>query len=131
MRCVVLMLVIGPLFATACDTGVPFARPINLDGQWRGVLQAGFGLVCFTVSDNQVIQVDDGCLGQSNAIISREPATITGDRVLWVFGIDLNGQSATVTLDVTVQPDGSLTGSMAVFTGGILLEPTPIVLNRR
>lgn len=120
------------VLAGSCNALPPGLLPNSLDGNWRLVFQAGFGVTCFTIVNNQIVQVDDGCLGRANAIVSNDPALISGDRVLWVFAIQTdNGGVSVITLDVVQQPDSTLVGTATLgFGGGGVGPPTPVVMAR-
>lgn len=110
---------------TACNTAPGVMGP-NFDGNWRLAGSAIPGFTCFTILNNQIIQMDDGCIGRSNAIISNQPAVISGNRAIWSFIFQGDsGLVSNLNIDVTMQPDGSLVGTAtfdAILSDNIVMN---------
>lgn len=101
------------LCVSGCGTGV--APQILLDGNWRITLTGGQGISgsqCITVSNGTIVAIDDGCIGNFLPILGASPAAVSGDRIVWFVAVtQLNLIEQQFTFDMTVQPDGSLTGT--------------------
>lgn len=100
-----------------CNTvpGIPLG---GLDGDWQITLTGGQGIAgsfCITVTGSTIVRFDDGCFGINLPILSASPAVISGDRIIWNVAVTqlFQGQSIIqqFTIDVLVQPDGSLVGT--------------------
>lgn len=121
----------GDFTDVACDAII---CPGGLDGEWRSM--DALGNACITISRDQIIQVDDGCVGVPNPSDSGRFQTTTGNRVLMhvvIFWPNTSPQAVTVfTWDVERQPrNGTLVGKRTVETNAGQNDRVPVVLYRR
>lgn len=84
----------------------------SVDGEWR--VSWAFGATCLEIADNEVAVVDDGCNGTNSAIVSREPVSFSGDRVIISFVAVVSGALVRISLDLDRQADGTYQGTITL-----------------
>lgn len=84
----------------------------SVDGEWR--VSWAFGVSCLEITDNEVGAVDDGCNGTNNVIVSREPVSLSGDRVFISFVAVVLDGLLRISLDLNRQADGTYQGTMTL-----------------
>jgi len=101
-----------------------------LDGDWRVVsVGAGFGDACFRVTDGRIVLWDDTCAGRFLIILNNPVAARSGEQiVLLVDVIMLTGELWNFTLDLIVQPDGTMAGRFIVHIPGVGSADEPVIV---
>ncbi len=98
-------------------TGVTPGSPapnFNLNGSWRYEAAGGLSAGCITIASLRMTAFDDGCNGNSLALVNTPPAYAYGDNadVYCSFNIDpaVPTMYGLWSFNLTLQPDGSLKG---------------------
>ena len=136
MRTLLLALVVAVL-AGGCpvsqppDMSIDLSTPSSLDGNWRISGVETSGADCITVSGTQIVRRDGGCDGSEDEIVAATPALIEGSRVVWTFATVISTGTVPFTLDVTLQSNGTLVGTVHISdlsAGGV--NSSNIVMTR-
>ncbi|MBI5764695.1 MAG: putative Ig domain-containing protein [Planctomycetes bacterium] len=105
--------------ATTCVSQQAYSIKSSLDGNWKATSTTGLGISCYTVFADKVTVVDDGCLGNFLGVSSSQAAAISGKSVIWVMVVTFPDLStAGLTLNLTLQADGSMQGTLSLNFGG-------------
>ena len=96
------------------ETSVDLSDPNGLDGNWRITGAGSSGADCVTVANGQIVRRDGGCDGSEDEIVASEPASIAGSRIVWTFASVVGDNPVPFTLDVTLQPNGTLSGTVSI-----------------
>ena len=96
------------------ETTIDLSDPNALDGNWRITGVGASGADCVSVDNGQIVRRDGGCDGSEDEIIASEPASIAGNRIVWTFASVVADNPVPFTLDVTLQPDGTLAGTVSI-----------------
>ncbi len=99
------------LLPFACGTEGLVSVP-SVDGEWR--VSWPFGATCLEIADDQIAAVDDGCNGTNSAIVSQEPVSFSGDRVVISFVAVVLGGLIRNSLDLNRQADGTYQGTITL-----------------
>ncbi len=119
MRTVALAFVVAVL-AGGCPvseppvTSIDLSTQSSLDGNWRISGVGTSGADCVTVSGTQIVRRDGGCDGSEDEIVAATPASIAGNRVVWTFATVISTGTVPFTLDVTLQSNGTLVGTVHI-----------------
>lgn len=95
-------------------TTIDLSDPNGLDGTWRITGGGSSGADCVSVANGQIVRRDGGCDGSEDEIVGSEPASIAGNRIVWTFASVVGDSPVPFTLDVTLQQDGTLWGTVSI-----------------
>ena len=110
------ILAVAICFLGGCDAGTGLPLATDFDGEWQ--ITSDNGVSCITIINGAIVEADDGCRGIPLQILNTNQPTITSDKMVWTFRTVASGQIATITLDVSQQSDGTLTGTQSVLIQG-------------
>lgn len=99
---------------TTPGTTIDLSDPNGLDGNWRITGGGSSGADCVGVANGQIVRRDGGCDGSEDEVVASEPASIAGNRIVWTFASVVAGNPVPFTLDVTLQPGGTLSGTVSI-----------------
>ena len=88
----------------------------SLNGDWF-LTMPGIGNACLHVSEGKITEWISGCDGMSIPISNSQEAAISGDRIIWIYDITTLNMLIRATIDVEMQPDGSLSGTYTLYDG--------------
>jgi len=104
----------------------------DLDGEWRVTNLTDGGQTCLTISGGKIAAVDDGCLGVTEPLVSNEPISVSGRRIVTTFAVMLtSGAVVGITMDLEEQEDGSFDGEQTMSQTGLFPYTSSIVMVRR
>ena len=107
---------------TTAGTTIDLSDPNGLDGNWRITGAGSSGADCVSVANGRIVRRDGACDGSQDEIVGSEPASIAGNRIVWSFASVVGDNSVPFTLDVTLQPNGTLSGTVSItdlLAGGV------------
>ena len=99
---------------TTPGTTIDLSDPNGLDGNWRITGGGSSGADCVSVAGGKIVRRDGGCDGSEDVIVGSEAASIAGNRIVWTFASVVAGNPVPFTLDVTLQPGGTLSGTVSI-----------------
>lgn len=123
------IIVLGML--AGCNTGAPtaFMSPV-INGDWTFNSLSKGDTACVTISSGAVTAWRPGCQNGSGWAITRsDPVVVQNNRMMLDFEVEENGGVVPYRLDVSLQSDGRILGTLFIGAGGTRSES--VVLVRR
>ncbi len=114
LACVVAAVAGGCPVSEPPVASIDLSVPSSLDGNYRISGVGASGADCVTVSGTEIVRRDGGCDGSEDEIVASTPAVIAGNRVVWTFATVIASGTVPFTLDVTLQSDGRLVGTVHI-----------------